>query len=103
MSFESLIAKAMRIGVDEVAYPIDVFSTATEIAEHPQAARNFDKVLALIEDKEYYFTRWAAIRAVSQMGPEFITRAIGALERQSKVEDYELALSEIEGTLGKRG
>ena len=101
MSFDSLIARAMRIGVDEIAYPIDVFATATEIAEHPQAAENFDKLLGLVEDKENYFTRWAAIRAISQMGPEFIDRARNTLERQSKVEDYELALEEINSAIAK--
>ena len=49
-SFEGLIAKAMRIGVDQIAFPIDVFSTATEIAEHPETDEKFDRLLALVED-----------------------------------------------------
>ncbi len=57
----------MRIGVDEIAYPIDVFSTANELASHPQATVKFDKILGLVEDKENYFTRWAAIRAIDLM------------------------------------
>lgn len=93
----------MRIGVDEIAYPIDVFATATELAEHPQAAENFDRLLGLVEDKENHFTRWAAIRAIGQMGTEFIGRAKNTLERQLKVEDYELALEEIRGSLERLG
>jgi len=101
MSFEGLVAKAMRIGVDQIAYPIDVFATATELAEHPQAVEDFDKLLSLVEDKENYFTRWTAIRAIGQMGPEFIGRARDTFERQSGIEDYELALDEIKGALAK--
>ncbi len=103
MSFESLIAKAMRIGVDEIAYPIDVFATATELAEHPQAAENFDKLLGLVEDTENHFARWAAIRPIGQMGPKFIWRAKKTLERQSKIEDYELARDEIRVSLEQLG
>ena len=85
----------MRIGIDEIAYPIDVFAIATELAEYPQAAENFDRLRGLVEGRENHFTRWVAIRAIGQMGPEFITRAKNTLERQSAVEDYELALDEI--------
>lgn len=101
MSFDGLIAKAMRIGVDEIAYPIDVFATATELAEHPEAAIYFNRLIGLVEDRENHFTRWAAIRAISQMGPEFIERAKDKLSRQLEVEDYELALDELRGALDK--
>ena len=103
MSFEGLIAKAMRIGVDEIAYPIDVFATATELAEHPQAADNFDMLLGLVEDKENHFARWAAIRAIGHMGPKFIWRAKKTLERQSEIEEYELAVDEIRLSLEQLG
>ncbi len=95
MSFKGLIAKAKRIGVDEIAYPIDVFATAAELGEHPQAAENFDMLLGLVEDNENHFARWTAIRAIGQMGPEFISRAKKTLERQSKIEEYELAADQI--------
>ena len=103
MSFDGLIAKAMRIGVDEIAYPIDVFATATELAEHPQAAENFDRLLGLVEDGENHFTRWAAIRAIGQMDHEFLLLAKDSLERQSMVEDYALARSEIKACLDRLG
>jgi hypothetical protein len=101
LSFEGLIARAMRIGVDQIAYPIDIFSTATELANHPQATEKFDKILGLVEDKENYFTRWTAIRAIGLMDPKLIERARSTLERQSEVEDYELALNQINDALKK--
>lgn len=91
----------MRIGVDEVAFPIDVFSVATEIAEHPCAGEGFEKLLALVEDPENYFTRWAAVRAIGLMGLDYVHRAAGTLERQGEIEDYELASDEIRGLLAR--
>ena len=114
VEFADLIERARYIGVggalsevefadliERARYPIDVFSVATEISEHPDAVAGFDALVSLVSDPENYFTRWAAIRAIRQMGAANIQRARGQLEEQAKCEDYELAAKEISAALSQ--
>ena len=101
VEFTELMERARYIGVHEIAYPIDVFSLATEISEHPDSELAFDTLVSLVSDPENYFTRWAAIRAIRQMGAGAIQRARGQLEAQAKREDYELAAKEISAALSQ--
>jgi hypothetical protein len=100
-SFSDLIHNAMNIGVNQIAYPIDIFSIVRKISEHPDVLSNITELIRLIDDEENYFTRWIAIRSINLLGKDVIKLAKNKLiERQSK-EDYELAKKEIDDALSK--
>ena len=91
----------MHIGVNEVAYPIDIFSVAHKLSSHIDAKLNFHQLLELAKDKENYFTRWAGVRAISQMGVIAISEAESTLRAQLSLETYDLAKKEILDALGQ--
>ena len=100
-SFEDLVKKALYIGVHEIAYPIDVFSIATEISEHPESITKIDEIERLIRDPDNHFTRWAAVRALRQMGTEAIEKTRESMIQQLAIEGYDLAAEEIRDALSK--
>lgn len=98
-SFDKLVERARFIGVHQVAYPLDIFSLASDISEHEDSWKKFEKLLPLINDAENYFTRWTAVRAIRQMGLAAVKRAESQLSTQLRDEDYELAKEEIQAAL----
>ena len=99
--FSALIEKAQYIGVHETANSIDVLEIAKELAQHPDARANFAEIIALIEDPENYYTRWAAIRAINLMGPAAVLRAASLLRERLVKEDFDLAKRELNNALAK--
>ena len=89
------------IGVEEIAYPIDIFETATLLSEHPDAHSNLEELFLLTQDRENYFTRWAAIRAISQMGRDAVEASADLFRQRVEMEDYELARKELSDALAK--
>jgi hypothetical protein len=102
-SLDQLLERARRIGVDQIAYPIDVFSVAHDIASHADARSRISAILSLVVDRENHFTRWAGVRAISALGPEAIASARETLARQLQVEDYALTKKELLSALSKVG
>ena len=80
---------------------LDIFSVATRLSEHPQTPEEFEQLVLLVADPQNHFTRWAAARAINQMGARYIERAKESLLNQAQIEDYELTANEIRDALGK--
>ena len=97
----SLIETARYLGVHELVQPIDVLEVAKNIAQHPDARANFNAITALVQNAENYYARWAGIRAINVMGPAAIHRAAPLLRKQLAVEDFDLALRELQNALAK--
>lgn len=98
-SFDDLINRAMYLGVHQVAYPIDIFSTAQLLAEQVSDDADFGKIVSLVSDPENHFTRWAAIRAIVILGPASVANAHAALSAQFALEDYPLVRQELRKAL----
>jgi len=99
--FSTLIDTVQFIGVHEVPKPIDILRAANDLAQHPDANANFEKIVALVDDPKNYFARWTAIRTISVMGPAAIRRASPILRRRLAIEDFDLAKRELENALAK--
>ncbi|MBV6288371.1 hypothetical protein [Pseudomonas aegrilactucae] len=98
-SFDDLIGRVMYLGVHQVAYPIDIFSTAQLLAEQVSDDADLEKIVSLVSDPENHFTRWAAVRAIVILGPASVAKAHAALSAQVALEDYPLARQELRKAL----
>lgn len=67
-AFDKLLERADHLGVDRIAFPIDIFETATLLAEHAEAPSRAEELARRLNDPENYFTRHAALRALRLLG-----------------------------------